>query len=73
MSPYRRDNLVMPSLDRLRDLVAQGELHRLYLQCPDRLAMVPSDARLETERKTVDIELKRVKGPGGPGHRCLHQ
>lgn len=28
---YSRDNLVRPSLDRLRDLVGQGELDRLYV------------------------------------------
>src|SRR3989304_5724744 len=35
---YGRDNLVRPSLDRLRDLVAQGELDLVYIHCPDRLA-----------------------------------
>ena len=35
---YARDNLTRPSLDRLRDLVAQGDVDRIYIQSPDRLA-----------------------------------
>lgn len=35
---YGRDNLVRPSLDRLRDLIAQREIDRIYIQAPDRLA-----------------------------------
>ncbi len=35
---YSRDELERPDLDRLRDLAVQGELERLYVQCPDRLA-----------------------------------
>ena len=35
---YSRDNLVRPGLDRLRDLAAQGEVDRVYIQAPDRLA-----------------------------------
>ena len=27
-----------PALDRLRDLVTQGEVGSIYIQCPDRLA-----------------------------------
>ena len=34
---YGRDNLVRPGLDRLRDMVAQGDFARVYVQCPDRL------------------------------------
>ena len=35
---YARDNLVRPGLDRLRDLVARGEVDRVFVQAPDRLA-----------------------------------
>lgn len=35
---YARDDLRRPSLDRLRDLVAEGGVDRLYVQAPDRLA-----------------------------------
>ena len=40
---YSRDDLVRPRLDRLRDLVAVGDVDRVYIQSPDRLA---SGARL---------------------------
>ena len=35
---YGRDNLARPGLDKLRDLVASGDLDRVYVQSPDRLA-----------------------------------
>ena len=40
---YSRDDLVRPGLDRLRDLVAVGDVDRVFIQSPDRLA---SGARL---------------------------
>ena len=54
---YGRDNLVRPKLDPLRDLVAQGDLERLYVQSPDRLA---SGAKLvllveEFQQRCVDV------------------
>ena len=35
---YSRDDLTRPSLDRLRDQVAEGTVDRLYVQATDRLA-----------------------------------
>ncbi len=35
---YSGATLVRPALERLRDVAAAGDLDRLYVQCPDRLA-----------------------------------
>jgi site-specific DNA recombinase len=35
---YSGSSLVRPALERLRDVAAAGELDRLYVHCPDRLA-----------------------------------
>jgi site-specific DNA recombinase len=35
---YSGATLVRPALERVRDMAAAGELDRLYVQCPDRLA-----------------------------------
>ena len=35
---YSRNNLARPGLDRLRDMALLGDLERLYILCPDRLA-----------------------------------
>lgn len=35
---YSRDDLARPNLDRLRDLVQTGDIDRVYVQSPDRLA-----------------------------------
>jgi site-specific DNA recombinase len=35
---YSGETLVRPGLDRLRELVAEGGIERLYVQSPDRLA-----------------------------------
>ena len=36
---YSRDDLNRPSLDRLRDRVAEAAIDRLYVQATDRLAI----------------------------------
>ena len=35
---YSGTTLIRPALERLRDLAAAGEIDRLYIHCPDRLA-----------------------------------
>ena len=35
---YSGANLIRPGLERLRDMVAKGNLDRLYVHSPDRLA-----------------------------------
>jgi site-specific DNA recombinase len=35
---YSGTTLIRPALERLRDLSASGEIERLYVQAPDRLA-----------------------------------
>ena len=69
---YGRDNLVCPGLDRLRDLVSQGEIDRLYIQCPDRLA---SGARLiilveELQQHGVDRSLADDENGGHGSDRA---
>ncbi len=59
---YARDNLVRPSLDRLRDLVAQGEFDRLYVQCPDRLASGAKLVVLVDEFQQHGVEVVFLKG-----------
>lgn len=72
---YGRDNLVRPGLDRLRDLVVQREIDRLYVQCPDHLA---SGARLmllweEFQRHGVDVVfLKGAVDETPEGKLLLH-
>jgi len=59
---YGRDNLVRPGLDRLRDLGGQGELERLYVQCPDRLASGAKLIILVEEFKQYGVEVVFLKG-----------
>ncbi|MFH1140405.1 MAG: recombinase family protein, partial [Chloroflexota bacterium] len=59
---YGRDNLVRPCLDRLRDLVAQGELTRVYVQCPDRLASGAKLIILVEELQQHSVEVVFLKG-----------
>ena len=59
---YSRDNLVRPSLDRLRDMVAQGELDRIYVQCPDRLASGAMLIILVEEFQQHGVEVIFLKG-----------
>ena len=72
---YGRDDLVRPSLDRLRDLVAEGEFTKLYVQAPDRLA---SGAKLiilveEFQQKGVAVEFLKGSVEDTPeGKLLLH-
>ena len=59
---YGRDNLVRPGLDRLRDLVSEGEIDRLYVQCPDRLASGARLMLLWEEFQQHGVELVFLKG-----------
>ena len=59
---YARDNLVRPRLDRLRDLVAQGEIDHIYIQAPDRLASGAKLMLLVEEFQQRAVELRAVKG-----------
>lgn len=59
---YGRDNLVRPGLDRLRDLVAPGDLDRLYVQCPDRLASGARLMLLVEELQEHRVEVIFLKG-----------
>ena len=59
---YGRDNLVRPGLDHLRDLMAQGELDRLYVQCPDRLASGAKLMVLVEEFQEHGVEVVFLKG-----------
>lgn len=59
---YSRDNRVRPGLDRLRDLAAAGELERLYIQCPDRLASGAKLVVLVEEFQQQGVEAAFTKG-----------
>ena len=59
---YGRDNLVRPGLDRLRDLVAQSEVERLYVQAPDRLASGAKLVLLVEEFRQHRVEVVFLKG-----------
>ncbi|MBI4234518.1 MAG: recombinase family protein [Chloroflexi bacterium] len=59
---YARDNLVRPGLDRLRDLVAQGEVEHLYVQHPDRLAGGAKLVLLVEEFQQHGVEVVFLKG-----------
>ena len=59
---YSRDDLVRPGLDRLRDLIAQGEVLRLYVQVHDRLASGAKLIFLVEEFQRHGVELVLLKG-----------
>lgn len=59
---YGRDNRVRPRLDRLRDLIAQGEIDRIYIQAPDRLASGYRLMLLVEEFGQHSVQLAFVKG-----------
>ncbi len=59
---YSRDNLVRPSLDRLRDLTAQGVITRIYIQTPDRLASGAKLVLLVEEFQAQGVEVIFLKG-----------
>ena len=60
--PYARDNLMRPDLDRLRDLVAQGDIDRIYIQAPDRLASGAKLVILVEEFEDNGVEVIFLKG-----------
>ena len=59
---YGRDVLARPALDRLRDLVEQGELDRVYVQSPDRLASGAKLVFLVEEFQKHGVEVVFLKG-----------
>ncbi len=59
---YARDNLVRPALDRLRDLVGQGEVDRPYVQAPDRLASGAKLVLLVEEFQQHNVGVIFLKG-----------
>ena len=59
---FSRDNLVRPGLDQLRDLAIQGDLERLYIQCPDRLASGAKLIFLVEEFQKAGVEVIFLKG-----------
>ena len=59
---YGRDNLVRPGLDRLRDLVAQEEVERVYIQAPDRLASGAKLMLLVEELQDHGVQIIFIKG-----------
>lgn len=55
---YSGSTLVRPALERLRDAAAAGELDRLYVHCPDRLARrYAYQVLLVEEWRRCDVEL----------------
>ena len=59
---YGRDNLTRPGLDRLRDLVGQGEINRVYVQAHDRLASGAGLVLLVEELREKGVEVVFLKG-----------
>ncbi len=59
---YARDDLRRPSLDRLRDLVAEGGVDRLYVQAPDRLVSGAKLIILVEEFQQKGVAVNFVKG-----------
>ena len=59
---YARDNLVRPALDRLRDLAAQRDVSKVYVQAPDRLASGARLVILAEEFQEQDVDVVFLKG-----------
>jgi len=59
---YSRDSLVRPNLDRLRDLVGQGAVTRVYIQTLDRLASGAKLILLVEEFQAQGLEVIFLKG-----------
>ena len=59
---YGRDNLARPGLDRLRDLVAQREVERIYIQALDRLASGTKLLVLYEELQERGVQLVVLNG-----------
>jgi site-specific DNA recombinase len=61
---YSRDNLARPDLDRLRDMARNGEIGRLYVQAPDRLACGAGLIILVEELQKSEVEVIFLVGGG---------
>ena len=59
---YARDNLGRPALDRLRDLAAQRDVSKVYVQSPDRLASGARLVILAEEFQEQGVEVEILKG-----------
>ena len=59
---YSRDDLERPALDRLRDLAGSGEVDRVYVQSPDRLASGAKLVLLVDEFRELGVEVVFLKG-----------
>ena len=59
---FGREILARPALDRLRDLMEQGELDRVYVQSPDRLASGAKLVLLVEEFQKHGVEVVFLKG-----------
>ena len=59
---YSRNNLARPSLDQLRDMALLGDLERLYILCPDRLASGAKLIFLVEEFQKSGVEIIFLKG-----------
>jgi site-specific DNA recombinase len=63
---YSGSTLVRPALERLRDAAAAGELDRLYVLCPDRLARrYAYQVLLVEELRRYDVDLVFLNRPIG--------
>ena len=61
-------SLVQPALERLRDVVAAGEIDRVYLLAPDRLARRHAhQALLMEEFRRAGVEVTFLNRPIGAG------
>ena len=73
---YSGATLLRPALDRLRDVVAQGLLDRLYVLAPDRLARDLSYQIILTEefrREGVDLRFRDRKAGETPEEQLLEK
>ena len=59
---YGRDELARPALDKLRDLAAAGEIDRVYIQSPDRLASGAKLVLLVQEFHDLGVDVVFLKG-----------
>lgn len=72
---YSGATLMRPGLDRLRELIAEGGIDRLYVQSPDRLArLYAQQALLLKECQAAGIEVVFVSGvhPTPDGKMLVH-
>ena len=70
---YSGAGLVRPALERLRDAVAAGEVARLYVHAPDRLARrYPHQVLLieEVQRAGTEVVFLNVPSPAPPRTTC---